>query len=279
MAVVSSGSAQDSKSFKLATGPLKMKDVLINPTLQELNDYGVAFKEEPNYLVDDQERGKGVIITIWAKVDPSNFNAEDANALGEYPTSERIYLFDSVRTAQDGKIQYTNKFGMFSFAADKNSLPEWFSKDGLREAFVGEEQLMKFVKAWGDVRKNDECTLDSIKEICKGNFAELKDMEQAWKTHKFIWVVGLKDRGENKFSSVVYNKEYWRVYSTGVYINKENKTFEAGLKEFMEQPYSDFNKADIITYVPKIWDSGELKSVQPDSEDIPQGQPQTEDLF
>jgi len=267
MAVVSSGSAQDSKGFKLATGPLKFKDVLICPTLQELNDYGVGFKEEPTYLVDDQERGKGVILNIWAKVDSSNFNAEDANSLGEYPIVERIYLFNNPKVGQSGSRQFTNKFGIFTYAADESSVPTWFSKEGLRPAIEGEEQLMKFIKAWGDVRREDECTLDTLDKICQGDFAELKEMEQAWKTHKFIWIVGLKDKGDNKFVPVVYNKEYWRVYSTGVYFNKKNVSFKTGLKEYFEQPYSEFNRADIITYEPKIWNSSDLKSAQPTPDD------------
>lgn len=288
MAVVSSGSAQDSKSFKLATGPLKMKDVLINPTLQELNDYGVAFKEEPNYLVDDQERGKGVVITIWAKVDPSNFNAEDANALGEYQISQRIYLFNSKKVSQGGKPQFVNKYGDTTYAENIDLVPDWFKTDKMREAYQGEDQLLTFIKTWGDLRQNkktgvkDECFLETIPAICNGDFSELKELEGFFKTHKFIGLVGLKDKGDNKFVPVIYGKEYWRVYSIGIWDKDKNATipFEVGLPVLLSDSSKSFNKADIITYVPKIWDSSELKSVQPDSEDAPQqGQPQTEDLF
>ncbi len=271
MAVVSSGSGQDNKSFKLATGPLKKHSVLICPTLQELNAYGVAWKEEPNYIAEDKGdgRGKGVIITIWAKTDPSNFNAEDANTLGDSPVRERIYLYNVPYTSQNGNFEFINKYGKFCYASSEETIPEFFNKDGLRKTIIGEKQLMLFIQAWADVRfdrkKNigDECQLETIDAICNGDFTELKELEKTLKAKKFIWVEGLKDGGDDKFSPVVYSKEYYRIYSKGVYLDNVAIPFKTGLKQLFETQYKEFNKADIITYEPKIWNSSDLKSAQP----------------
>lgn len=264
MAITSSGNAN---GIKLASGPLKVKDILINPTLKELQKYGVThIKDEQDYSVENEDRGKGVALTIWMKIDPVNFTED----FPEQPISHKFYLFDTPRVSQNGLIQWTNKFGNFTWAKDENSLHSSFKKDGLRKAGWGEEDLINFIKAWGNVKRDDECQLETFDKIVTGDVSELKKIEKAWESHKLIAAVGLNDRGNDKFYMTVYPKSFWRHFVDKIRIKDGDewvdKTFEEGLPILFNQDYSEFTKADKMSYVPKIWTLDELKSVEPTSE-------------
>lgn len=266
MAIVTSGTGKDSAGgFGKVTGFLKVKDVIVNPNKEELEAYGVTWKE-PVYEYEDIDRGKASIVEFYFKVDESNFEKED-NAPKDTILSTRMYLYPQFRTAQDGKLQYMNAFGDFTFAVDVESVPSWFNKEGIRPAYVGEEQLMSFIKAWGDVRKGDMCTLDTMDKITRGDVSEIKTLEKIWDTHKLKVLVGLQDRGEGKFVQVVYSRDYWRVFTTKLPI-KENGTtslveYWKAFDSYLAQEYKGFDKVDKLTYIPKVWTPDELKSVTP----------------
>ena len=265
MAVVTSGTGKESTGgFTRVTGLLKVKDVLINPSKKELEVYGVTWRE-PNYVTEDEQRGKGTIIEFYFKLDDSNFKAVD-NAPKNLILSTRMYLYPIVRKAQSGKLQFVNRFGAFSFADDEDSLPGWFDRDGVRPALEGEETLISFIKAWGDVRRGDDCTLDTIDSIARGNVSELKQLEKVWDTHKLKVLVGLKDNGDDKFVQVVYPKEFWRVFTTKMRVDGQDYDYKEALPLILSKDYSDFKQADVLTYEPKVWTQGELKSPQPDAE-------------
>lgn len=266
MAVVTSGTGKESTGgFSRVTGFLKVKNVIVNPNKAELEAYGVNWKE-PNYEFEDSERGKASIVEFYFKVDESNFKKED-NAPKDVILSTRFYLYKKDKVSQSGLTQYINKFGNFTYASDENSVPDWFEKEGLRPAYDGEEGLMNFIKAWGDVRKSDECTLDSIDDIVQGNVRELKDLTKIWEDHKLKVLVGLKDSGEDKFNQVVYSKEFWRVYSNKLRLKGSDTLvdYKEAFPEYLKEDYRAFNQADILTYEPKVWDVKDLKSVTPDS--------------
>lgn len=271
MAVVTSGTGQEaSGGFGKVTGFLKVKDILINPSKEELVDYGVTWRE-PNYSYDDPNRGKASIIEAFFKVDESNFNKAD-NAPKNIILSTSFYLFPKVKMAQSGKTQFVNKHGSFIYADDVNSFPSFYNSTGARPAYEGEEQLMEFLRTWGDVRKGDEFSLDTIEEICNGNVKEVKDLEKHWDTHKLKVLVGLQDRGEGKFNHVVYNKFFWRVYSTKIRVKVDSEwvdlPYQEALPIILEEEYNDFKKADLLTFVPKVWTADELEgnSVKPDTD-------------
>lgn len=271
MAVVTSGTGQESTGgFGKVTGFLKVKDVLINPTKEELVDYGVNWRE-PNYFYEDPNRGKAAVVEAFFKVDESNFN-KDSNAPKNIIMSTGFYMFPVIKTSQSGKTQFINKYGSFVYADDVDSLPSFFNREGVRPAYEGEEQLMTFLRAWGDVRNKDEFCLDTIAEICKGNIDELKALQERYKTYKLKVLVGLQDRGEGKFNHVVYGKAFWRVYSTKIRVKVDGEwtdlPYQDALPVLLDEEYNDFKKADLLTFIPKVWTADELesRSVSPDPE-------------
>lgn len=270
MAITTSGTGKESTGgFSRVTGLLKVKNVIVNPTKTELEAYGVSWRE-PNYEFEDSERGKAAIVEFYFKVDESNFKRED-NAPKDIILSTRFYLYPRAKVSQSGLTQYVNKFGSFTYAKDAEAVPSWFEKDGMREAFEGEEGLMNFIKAWGDVRRNDECTLDSMADITKGDTKELKTIQKIWEDHKLKVLVGLKDAGDDKFNQVVYGKEYWRVFSNKLKLKGSDEwlDYKEAFPAYLEEEYRGFNQADVLTYEPKVWDVTTLKSVTPDSNPTP----------
>lgn len=283
--ITSKGTGESNQGFKQVTGFLKVKDVLINPTLEELQAYGASYvKEEPKYLTEDTNgnRGKGVIITIYFKLDESNFPQEQINKI----LSHRIWIYQATRTAQSGKIQVVNKLGNFTWVESLDNIPSWFDSNGVREAKIGEEELTGFLKAWGDTRKEDECQIESIAKLIGGDYSELKPLQEQWKTHKLKVLVGLNDRGNNNFNPVIYPKQFWRAYSTNVSIKDADQwkyvPYEEGLKQILNQEHNEFTKADLLTFKPKIWKPEELVSAKPteDNEFVPTtGASEEEDVF
>lgn len=267
MAVVSSGTGQESSgSFAKVTGFLKVKDVLINPTKEELEAYGVSWKE-PNYEFESSDRGKAQVIEFYFKVDESNFKKED-NAPKDVVLSTRMYLYPTKVVSQSGKKQYVNKYGKFAYAESVDAIYPNFSRDGIREAYDGEEGIINFLSAWGDTRKGDELMLDTILDIAKGNITELKTLEKAWSTRKLKVLVGLKDLGDNKFVHVVYPKAYWRVFADSMLVKVDGENvflkYQEALPMILDDEYGKFKAADVVTVEPKVWQQDQLESVQPD---------------
>jgi hypothetical protein len=269
MAVTTSGSGQESTGgFVKVTGFLKVKDVIVNPNKEELVAYGITWKE-PNYEFQDSNRGKASIVDFYFRVDESNF-AKEANFPKNVILNTRVYLFPNIRKAQTGKTQYINKYGNFIYADSVDTISEKFDKEGLREAYDGEEQLISFIKAWGDMRKGDSCTLDTMDQVVRGNITELKQLEKIWDTHKLKVLVGLVDSGDGKFQQAVYSREYWRVFTTKIGVkDAEGKTqfedYVTAFPKFLAEERKDFTKADKLTFVPKIWNKEDLESVVPDA--------------
>lgn len=283
MAVTSSGSGSDNTSFVKISGIVKVKEVLVNPTLKELQDYGVNWlSQEPDYLLND-DNGKGIIITFYYRLDTSGLNSDLMKLLESVVLNHRNYVYNKVRYNNDGtKQQFINAFGQTTWAENEEAIPDTFNKEGMRPALVGEESLITSLKAWGDVRRSDQCSIDTFPAIFKGNFTELKSLEKAWKTHKFKVLTGLKDKGEGKFSQVVYTRAFWRAYATTVRVRKDNiyadVPFIEGIPLLLSQEYNDF-KADYYTIPLKIWDMAELKSVTPDDDAVPASPVEEDDVF
>lgn len=259
MAVTTSGSGKESTPVRV-TGVLKVKEVLINPTKEELEKYGIGWKS-PEYELNDPDRGRGQIIDFYFKADESQFSEK----VFPVALNVRFYLFNTVKKSQGGKIQYINAFGNTAYADDEQSLPAFFEKEGVRPALEGEEGIIKFIKAWGDWRKGDECSLDTIKDITKGKIRELKELEALWASHKLKVLVALTDTGGGKFQHVVYNKEFWRVYANSVYLpdSKTTEDFETGIPKLIKSQFGEFKKADVVTVEPTVWTEAKLKEGAP----------------
>ena len=127
--------------------------------MAELHGLGIMVKQDPNYFVElnGTEYFK---LTFWIKND-------------DLTTRFDILMNGTERVSQSGKNQWINGIGQSTWA-DGEPTYEWYKKDGLRKALVGEETLINFTKSWANVANGDEVSFDSIAKIVKGVVAEVK---------------------------------------------------------------------------------------------------------
>jgi len=152
-----------SGAYSLYTGVTNLEAVLINPNLTELQAFNPNAKKEPVY-----EQG---VVEIWLKNEdvfvPVRFNLkkEIRNTL-----------------AGDKKV-FMNDFGQSTYAPSREYILEnyiWFNPIGLREAYVGEVELMSFFRSYLAVPVKGSCAFDNREAIFEGNLTEVIS---TFKTH------------------------------------------------------------------------------------------------
>ena len=220
----------ESTGFKQSfiTGPVVVNNILINPTLQELKDYGIGYMQnEPNYN-GEKDGVKYVDITCWGKsvTDPTiilNWNI-------------RLSATNISNQAGD-KFCFINDKGNTSWAADLDSLPTWFRTEGTRKALQGEEQYYSFVNAFNNVIfKKDDAIIsvleskDALNALFAGKFGELT-VANGYKNNKIKLIVGIREK-DDKFYHQVYNKQFFHHWSDNPYLYES-----AEKKGYVEWPY------------------------------------------
>jgi hypothetical protein len=147
-------------------GLFEGKVVAVNPDAEEYQELlGIELKEDSkatDYLGKSQDGNKTLRLDIWF---------EEVKTKEKFKTT--FFLEDKEKENKDGtKKQYINSVGVTSWADDPNNLPKWFSERDHRVAFVGEEELYTFMRAWlSELDYRDaETTLQlEWKSLMKGN--------------------------------------------------------------------------------------------------------------
>jgi len=176
--------ANESKDFKKFTGITKVKVLTINPILKELNAIGINFKEEPVYFGTTQDNKKYITVNFWVK----NENLT---------TPIKFIIRPEVDKSKDGRIRWIDKYGNTEYASSKDLLSEKVEKASAKQAYIGEADLVSFIKTWVNVKKGGEASLD-VTKIIKGDFSELKQLNSA----NGVWSM-----------ATVANNKYQNIYS------------------------------------------------------------------
>tara|TARA_R100000951_G_scaffold107025_1_gene102052 strand:+ start:2093 stop:2860 length:768 start_codon:yes stop_codon:yes gene_type:complete len=171
--------------------------VAVNPTQAELADLGVNLKTAPEYKVtlSDKEYQK---ITFWVKhVGP------------DFITRFDILMMPTIRVSKDGsKSMWTNSRGQISWSdTDPSTKYDWYNGEGVRKAYVGEDTLLNFIKAWANVSNGGDCYLETIDKIVTGDVSELKQLIEALTENKVRLLMGVKDE---KYQTI-YTKHFGRL--------------------------------------------------------------------
>lgn len=176
----------------LYSGLTNMKVLGVNPTMAELHAMGVNVKQEPSYAVtfSDQEYNK---VVFWVGNSDTKVKVE-------------ILMQPSTRTSQTGKNQWINAFGTTTWSEDAPSY-DWWKAEGQRPAYVGEETLIEFTKAWANVAAGDEVSFSNIASIASGDVSEIKALATALVSNEVRLLVGVKD---DKYQTV-YTKCFGRI--------------------------------------------------------------------
>ena len=196
MAVQSNNSEVEvSGGVTLYTGIAPVKVIAVNPTLDELKDLGINAKTDPNYSVsiNYEEYNK---ITFWLECANPNFKVKF-----------EILMQANNRESKTGKFMWINNVGQTTWSEDVPSYDWWKNADKTRKAYVGEDTLINFTKAWANVANGGEVSFDTIDAIAKGQVAELQEYVKVLKDNKLRVLVGVKD---GKYQAV-YNRHFGRL--------------------------------------------------------------------
>ena len=181
MAIKSNSSEQEVSGggIKLYSGLSNFNVIAINPNMAELHTLGINVKTEPNYYVEFS--GKEYFkLTFWVKNE-------------DLTTRMEILMQNEHRVSQSGKNQWMNNVGQDTWADGVPTYDWWKNPDSSRKAYVGEETLINFVKAWANVAYGDEVTFDSMEKIVQGDVTELKALLGMLSVNQVRLLVGVKD--------------------------------------------------------------------------------------
>lgn len=153
-------------AFEIVTGVIDFNIVAVNPTLAELNELGVNFKTEPEYLSANPEtNAKKVRIDFWIK--------PVATDIQDKLMKHTFFLEEDYKLSQAGKNQYINNSCQSSWGMTESDLPDWMDKDGIRKAYIGEADFMDFLQKFSGVKK---IVFDNFNALFNGNVSEIRDL-------------------------------------------------------------------------------------------------------
>lgn len=203
----------NNQDYAKKVGLFESKVIAINPNMEEYAEVlGMELKEgskATEYLGTSNDGNTSLRVDIW---------------LQEIKSGDKFkvnfFLENKLKTNKDGtKAQYINNVGTTSWAADENSLPDWFKGRDYRQAYVGEEELYGFLRTWlGNLDYRDADTVLELdwKTLMKGNVKDIKsqiDGEYCTNVVALATIKTVEKDGEVKEYQGVYNKGFLPAYA------------------------------------------------------------------
>lgn len=272
MAFASGKESTEGASIKRYIGVAPVYILAVNPTKAELEQiYDTTLENTPEYISEvevGQERNKHKVpqvrIDFIVQTDPNRCNGIDMK------TKISFFLNREARFNRDNtKIQVINKYGETTWLPKENlatkTIPEnlnWFEPADFRPAYMGEEDLTGFIKAYlnipnksyknraGEVveikdKTEAEARLDNIEAYFKGDFSELREIIALQPKNKVKALFGVKVTEDNKQYQAVYTQKFL----------KNNITDYSGLDVDMQTrkangayPSTEFEVCDLKEY-------------------------------
>lgn len=240
MAIARGNESTEAKEFKRYIGVAPVFIKSINPDKKEHEAlFNTSLDEAPKYIdtKEDDEGNSYKSARVQLVLEP------DIEKIGfEMPLiTMAIFLQDRPRVGTKlGKTQVIDKYGRTAWASEdelaSHAIPQYkngpadIDKD-YRPAYVGEEELMEFVKAYlcipsitvwdNNLRKmvpntrvkpeECECRFDNLANLFKGDFSEVKDALGFQPTNKVKVLLGVRTDAESgKLYQAVYTRKFLR---------------------------------------------------------------------
>ena len=243
----------------------------VNPNKAELEKlYDTEIENTPEYLGESEVGPEGNKRTV-PQVRLDFIIKTDSDKCGiDMMSKVSFFLKRDARYNRDAtKIQVINKYGETTWLPVENAkagtVPEnlsWFEPADFRPAYIGEEELTNFIKAYLNIpnksyRKKDgtvvdikdkseaEARLDNIENYFKGDFSELRNVIALQPKNKVKCMFGVKTTDENKQYQAVYTQKFL----------KNNVTDYSKLDEELQErkangayPDTEFSVCDLKEY-------------------------------
>lgn len=262
MAIARGNESKDAQEFKRYTGVAPVFIKAINPDKKEHEAlFKTTLEEAPKYVtkVDDNDGNTIESARIQVVFNP------DVEKIGfEMPlVTMALFIQNRARVgAKSGKTQVIDKYGRTAWASPEelaaHAIPVYsngpadIDKD-YRPAYVGEEELMAFVKAylcipdvtvWDDNLKKRvpnpkvkpeecECRFDNLANLFKGDFSEIKDALGFQPTNKVKILLGVRtDASSGRLFQTVYTRKFLKNSATNY--NSLDKEIQENIKNAIE---------------------------------------------
>ena len=268
------GKAVESKEtaeIKRYIGVAPVQIVAINPTKTELESiYNTTLEKEPEYLGSMERNGKNVPhirIDFIVKTNP-----EKSNGI-EMTTKMAFFVRKAFMTNKDNtKVKVIDKYGRTAWVTQdefKNKLVPQYANgparidSGYRALYMGEEELLKFVKNYLGINDVDEYVdgtwrmranpqdyeagFNDIEKWFGGDISEIKSAIAMMPNNYVKVLFGVRHTDEGREYQDVFTRE------TLKYNARKNTPIERALKEAKDNgayPNSDFEVCDLKEYNP-----------------------------
>lgn len=211
---------QEFQDYVKKIGVFEAVPVAVNPDKEEIEKLiGRELEKEIEYLgTKDDVKTARITFYLEEVKNKEIFNVS-------------FFLEDRYRTNKnEDNFQWINSHGQTTWAAQEDTLPEWFTNNkDVRKAKVGEEELYSFLRNWLQInfQDPDAVLMLDTKKLFKGNVRDLEDQiganyglveDKSGKTYPatvcFLATVKTKDiDGEKKTFQVVNNKFFLPGYN------------------------------------------------------------------
>ena len=240
MGIARGNESQEAKEFKRYTGVCPVFIKAINPDKKKNEElFNTEFDSEPVYVEskEDQNGNPYKQARVQLVLEPDTEKAGFEMPL----ISMALFLQNRKYVGSNsGRTQIVDKYGRFAWATEEelasHSIPVYkngpadIDKD-YRPAYVGEEDLMKFIKAYlvipsitvwdNNLRKmvpnkkvkpeDCECRFDNLDKVFNGDFSEIKSALGFQPTNKIKVLLGVRTDAESgKLYQAVYTKNFIR---------------------------------------------------------------------
>lgn len=272
MAFATGKESTEGVAVKRYIGVAPVYVLAVNPNKAELEKiYNTELENAPEYVGEAEIGQEGnkkkvsqVRLDFIVQTDP-----EKCNGI-EMKTKVSFFIKKEWRYNRDEtKIQVINKYGETTWLPIENAkngtVPEslsWFEAADFRPAYIGEEELTAFIKAYLNIpnksyRKKDgtvvelkdkseaEARLDKIADYFKGDFSELRNVIALQPKNKVKCMFGVRTTDENKQYQAVYTQKFL----------KNNVTDYSKLDEELQErkangayPDTEFSICDLKEY-------------------------------
>ncbi len=192
--MISSNKSTEGKgNFKMYMGIVLMKVLCVNPNKNKLLSMGRNVTEEPNYSLQDN---KGTRVDFYLETLDS-----------EVKTKVSFFVNNNDITSKTGKNVWIDKYGKTTIYMDESSYNsnsfettdsdgktvKTFDKASARKCKEGEDLLTGFLKSLSRAKKDQECRLDTIDAIAKGDITELETLLENIPNNNIVCGLGIKD--------------------------------------------------------------------------------------
>lgn len=220
------------------TGLTTLKPLIVNPTKEQMEKMGMKSEKEPEYIKVEEKDGKKSYKTrLTFFLTKKIGEGEGAHNL---IVSHSVFLEPKPNYNKKGdKVEVIDKFGKSSYISvddykSKNIPYDWLDKASIKVAYVGQAQLINFMRAIAGSSKEDEtviedfCAGGSVKSLFdpsgKGLSELKKDIFAISKTDNVVkLLLGVRVTDDGKIYQEVFNGVIGRPFFKTQMFHKELK--------------------------------------------------------